>query len=124
MDKKAQGISLDIIIIAAIVLIVLVVLVAIFLGSPVTQLPGEVQKVAPQELIKVQAMSPSRCKPSRVGLEQVKAGLQGYSEAEYDAQYNQGIAIARDLCARQISSSNSELTNRDNCNNRAQCQYI
>jgi hypothetical protein len=124
MNKKAQGISLDVIIIAAIVLIVLIVLVAIFLGSPVTNLPGDVAKVAPTELIKVQASSSSRCKPSRFGVEQMKLGLEGYSEAEYQSYYESGVRNLIDTCSMKISMSQSDLTNRDRCSQDTRCQYI
>lgn len=124
MDNKGQGISLDVIIIAAIVLIVLIVLVAIFLGSPVTSLQGDIKKVAPQELIKIQAFSPSRCKPSKLGIESMKLGLSDLSEAEYEQQYDTEVRSLIDRCAGKVSVTVADLSNRDRCNNVRECTYI
>lgn len=124
MDKKAQGLSLDVIIIAAIVLIVLVVLVAVFLGSPVTTLGDEVSKVAPQDLIRAQTQSTSRCKPSKAGLESELRVVGDVTEAEYQQQYDAAVRRAIDYCTRRISSTESILTNKQTCNDDSRCTYI
>jgi len=62
MKKKGQGLSLDVIIIAALALIVLVVLIVIFTGKA-GQFKEKVGEEAKSELISMQAQY-ARCRPT------------------------------------------------------------
>jgi aerobic-type carbon monoxide dehydrogenase small subunit (CoxS/CutS family) len=63
-SKKGQGMSLNVIIIAALALIVLVVLIAIFMGR-IGTFKGGVDKAGQEELVKMQ-INYGQCRPGTV----------------------------------------------------------
>ena len=77
LNKKGQGLSLNVIIVAAIALIVLVVLVAVFTGRIGTTTEG-IDKAAQAEVIKLK-ISYGKCHPTTV--REDTFGLE-YSSAE------------------------------------------
>ncbi|MBW3014929.1 hypothetical protein KY330_00745 [Candidatus Woesearchaeota archaeon] len=104
MDKKAQEISLNVIIIAAIALIVLVVIVAVFtteFGGFVKKLP----KVDDAEVIRVQLLSNYDCKPSKTGIAEVKKNLENVATEEYDSRYTVAINDLVNSCGQNGKSA-------------------
>lgn len=122
MNKKAQGISLNVIIIAAIALIVLVVLVAIFTGR-LGKLPSQLEEVSDAEVFRVQAMSTSRCVPSKQGIANIKAGLVGESELVANQKYNEEVQALISNCAAFVLSGRAEEDNRNSCNAGTGCVW-
>ena len=122
MDKKAQGISLNVIIIAAIALVVLVVLIAIFAGQT-GKLPGEIEEVASAEVFRVQAMSTSRCVPSKQGIQNAKNLVAGLSEIQANSQYNEEIQRILSVCRARSQPTKTDEDNRIACNQVAECVW-
>ena len=122
MDRKAQGISLNVIIIAAIALIVLVVLVAIFTGR-LGSFQKELGEVSDAEVFRVQAMSSSNCVPSKEGIHDVKARTTGLPELQAKAQYNEDIQQLILDCALWVEPRLTEDENRLNCNSAESCVW-
>ncbi|MBW3003967.1 hypothetical protein KY328_00435 [Candidatus Woesearchaeota archaeon] len=120
--KKGQGISLNVIIIAAIALIVLVVLVAIFTGR-LGGFQRELGEVTDTELFRVQALSSSKCVPNKQGLSNIKAGLVDLSELQAKSQYDLQVQSLIDTCANSVLSTSTEQANKDRCNNFAFCVW-
>ncbi|MEA3430698.1 MAG: hypothetical protein U9R08_05475 [Nanoarchaeota archaeon] len=122
MNKKAQGISLNVIIIAAIALIVLVVLIAIFTGR-LSGFQSELGEISDAEVFRVQAMSTSRCVPSKQGIVDIKGSLVGESELQANQQYNEQIQETITNCGRFVQSVRTEDDNRQACNSATRCVW-
>ena len=120
--KKGQGISLNVIIIAAIALIVLVVLIAIFTGR-LNVFNRELGQVSDAEVFRVQAMSDSRCVPSKEGISGINDEVKDLSELQAKSTYNQRIQDLVNICASNVLSIRSETDNRDVCNAVSGCTW-
>ena len=112
MNKKAQGLSLTTIIVAAVGLIVLVILVAIFTGRMAMFGVG-VSKAARTELAALQ-LDYGKCRPSR-GMESLFMG------ALDDAEDSVAKAEATNKFERAISSCKSQT--EDNCEGHTPQDY-
>jgi len=122
MDNKAQSMSLNVIVVAAIALIVLVVLVAIFTGR-LGAFQQEIGEVSSTEVFRVQAMSSSSCVPSKIGITSISDRTSGLSEIQAKAQYNEEVQQAIRDCARWVQGTLTEDENRLNCNSDANCEW-
>lgn len=120
--KKGQGISLNVIIIAAIALIVLVVLIAIFTGR-LGGFQRDLAEVSDSEVFRIQTISDSRCVPSKTGIETIKAEVSGYSELQADQIYNQRVQDMISLCSANVFTVSSEAENRERCNAVRDCTW-
>lgn len=92
MDKKGQGLSLNVIIVAALALIVLVVLVVVFTGR-IGIFEEGVSKESQAELVKLK-ISYGDCRPTAT----VESGfITAYNQAETTAIKEEAVADFKDI---------------------------
>jgi len=103
LNKKGQGLSLNVIIVAALALIVLVVLVAVFTGRIGVTTQG-IDKAAQAELVKMK-ISYGQCKPTVTA--ESNFGTT-YSKAENDDLKEEAKARFRDEVDRCDERSNDK----------------
>ena len=95
MNKKAQGLSINVIIITALALIVLVVLVVIFTGRTGI-FKGSVEKEGDAELTKLRITEYGKCRPTAVREESFRVAFNGAASEEAKADFLSDIERCKD----------------------------
>jgi len=115
MQKKGQGLSLDVIIIAALALIVLVVLVVVFMGRSAVTEKG-ISKQGNAELVQYKALSYGDCHPGSGAEEAFVAATNQATTADERDQAKADFESVIDSCKSSAST-------KEQCGSSAGCRW-